>query len=43
VQGLTLVNPSLGYGQDYIGISTSFTYAPPTSRQLSGKKHILIQ
>lgn len=27
--GLTLVDPTLGYGQHYMYVSTSFTYQPP--------------
>jgi lipopolysaccharide-binding protein len=29
--GLTLVQPTIGYGVDYMFVSSSFTYQPPTS------------
>lgn len=30
VPGLTLVNPQIGYGQDFIYVGTDITYTPPS-------------
>jgi len=38
VPGVTFVNPSIGYGQDYIFVSTDISYTPPS--ELLGEKPI---